>query len=348
MPRRCIRPRGAAGAQHHIHPVETDAEGPPAAPGEVTELRGEGKRVADLVLVSAERPDPPHAEELLSNAEDLVIGSIRLHVALSQDRFVCREIGQLADLPYDADTLPTGSPMGLDDERPGLQERAQVVPRRGDVGVGRRQTSRLENPRDRDLAAHHRHGRVMVEGGCAERVQRAAEAQREIRPRLEHVQVVFNLHPSQADELLLGLNQRYLDASLRERTHGLLDIRVHPVQDDADAHGGHVCPPPARLSTIHHLASSRRCVHHRMRCIHAAFMRSSRDGNGVRRSVSLTLAGEEAAHLREPLYGWIRPGAPRDERPPAASPGGAGARARLEGRSAATGRGRLGTGRPSC
>src|SRR5437870_11514973 len=36
-----------------------------------------------------------------------LIRSIGLQVALSQDRFGRREIGQLADLPHDADALPT-------------------------------------------------------------------------------------------------------------------------------------------------------------------------------------------------------------------------------------------------
>src|SRR5207249_2735699 len=105
---------GPARAQHHIHPVEIDAEGTPAAPGDVSELTGDGKRFTDLILVSAEWPDPPHPEELTPNAKDLVIRSIRLHVALRQDRLVCREIGQLADLPDDADAFPARSPIGLD------------------------------------------------------------------------------------------------------------------------------------------------------------------------------------------------------------------------------------------
>src|SRR5438034_1081551 len=128
---------GPARAQHHIEPVEIDAERPPAAPRNVTKLRSEGTRLADLVLVGTERPDPPHPKQLPPDAEDLDIAPIRLLVALSQDRPVRREIGQLADMPDDADALSSGSPIGLQDERPGLEERSQVLRSRRDVGVGR-------------------------------------------------------------------------------------------------------------------------------------------------------------------------------------------------------------------
>src|SRR5207249_6896718 len=118
---------GTAGAQHHIHPEEVDAECPPAAPGNLTELRAEAKRVADLVLVGTERPDPPHPEQPSPNAEDLEVTSIRLDIALSHDRCVRRESGQLAHVPDDPDALPTGSLVRLDDERAGLEKGDQIV-----------------------------------------------------------------------------------------------------------------------------------------------------------------------------------------------------------------------------
>src|SRR5205823_9783421 len=99
---------GPAAAQHHIHPEEIDAEGAPAAPGKVTELRGEGERLAGFILVRTERPYPPHPKQAAPNAKDLQIVSVRLLVALRKDRLVRWEVDQLADMPDDPDGLPTG------------------------------------------------------------------------------------------------------------------------------------------------------------------------------------------------------------------------------------------------
>src|SRR5437762_10927005 len=90
-----VHHEGPAAAQHHIHPEEIDAEGAPAAPGKVTELRGEGERLAGFILVRTERPDPPHPKQAAPNAKDLQIASVRLLVALRKDRLVrWEEIGR--------------------------------------------------------------------------------------------------------------------------------------------------------------------------------------------------------------------------------------------------------------
>src|SRR5207253_3628327 len=101
----------------------------------------------------------------------------------------------------------------------------------------------LQNPSDDDLAAHHRHGGVGVEGRSAEHMEGAAEAHSKIRPRLEQVQVVFNSHPREADQLSLGMNEFHPDTSPREQAYNVLDVRAHPVHDDADSRA----PPPVSL-----------------------------------------------------------------------------------------------------
>ena len=64
------------------------------------------------------------------------------------------------------------------------------------------------------------------------------DAERQLGPRLEDVQIVFDAQVRQVDRLRLGTNQIELDAAPGKNAEGFGEDRVCPIENHANSHSG--------------------------------------------------------------------------------------------------------------
>src|SRR5438093_8248355 len=255
---------GLTSAHHHVQPVKVDPKDPATPQSDLAEFRGDGKGFTHFVFVGSERPDPLDTEKLSANTIDFAIRSVRFLVALGQHQPVRFHAVQFAGISDDADARASRTTIGLEDQRPGVQQRRKLGGIGGHVGCGHGQPSVLQHPRHDDLVPHHRHNWVRVERHRSQRVQCSGHAQRKFGPRLENVQIVLDPHRGQVEHLLLRTNEVQLHPC-RELLEGGRHDRIRPIKDHTDSQ----------------VASSHSCCSRLLQSCYNKYLEFLLRGNGV-------------------------------------------------------------------